>query len=216
MLSRVLVGRDAAQAPAFDFPDVSGHPAAAARPAGADAAGPDLPSAEAATKQLEQEVAAARRQGLEAGRAEGEQRARAEFEPVAAKMNSAIAELAGMRSEMRRRAERDVVQLALLIAKRVLHRELNVDESAIAALARVAFDRLSRAESYKVTVHPRFAKAIAAAVPAAIASQVRIEPDPAREPGTLIIDSPDGMIDASIDTQLEEIGRGLTDRLARA
>jgi flagellar assembly protein FliH len=93
---------------------------------------------------------------------------------------------------------------------------LNVDESAIAALARVAFDRLSRAESYKVTVHPRFANAIAAAVPTAIASQVRIEPDAAREPGTMIIESPDGTIDASIDTQLEEIGRGLTDRLVRA
>jgi flagellar assembly protein FliH len=215
MLSRVLAGRDAAQAAAFEFPDVGGHGAPAQRTLAAEAAGQDLLAAHATIKRLEQELAAAR-QGLDAGRAEGEQRARAEFEPVIARMNSAIAELAGMRSEMRRRAERDMVQLALLIAKRVLHRELNVDESAIAALARVAFDRLSRAESYKVTVHPRFANAIAAAVPAAIASRVRIEPDAAREPGTLIIESPDGTIDASIDTQLEEIGRGLTDRLVRA
>jgi flagellar assembly protein FliH len=215
MLSRVLAGRDAAQAAAFEFPDVGGHGAPAQRTLAAEAAGQDLLAAHATIKRLEQELAAAR-QGLDAGRAEGEQRARAEFEPVIARMNSAIAELAGMRSEMRRRAERDMVQLALLIAKRVLHRELNVDESAIAALARVAFDRLSRAESYKVTVHPRFVNAIAAAVPAAIASQVRIEPDAAREPGTLIIESPDGTIDASIDTQLEEIGRGLTDRLVRA
>jgi flagellar assembly protein FliH len=216
MLSRVLAGRDAAQAAAFEFPDVGGHGAPAQRTLAAEAAGQDLLPEHATIKRLEQEVEAARRQGLDAGRAEGEQRARAEFEPVIARMNSAIAELAGMRSEMRRRAERDMVQLALLIAKRVLHRELNVDESAIAALARVAFDRLSRAESYKVTVHPRFANAIAAAVPTAIASQVRIEPDAAREPGTLIIESPDGTIDASIDTQLEEIGRGLTDRLVRA
>jgi flagellar assembly protein FliH len=215
MLSRVLAGRDAAQAAAFEFPDVGGHGAPAQRTLAAEAAGQDLLAAHATIKRLEQELAAAR-QGLDAGRAEGEQRARAEFEPVIARMNSAIAELAGMRSEMRRRAERDMVQLALLIAKRVLHRELNVDESAIAALARVAFDRLSRAESYKVTVHPRFANAIAAAVPTAIASRVRIEPDAAREPGTLIIESPDGTIDASIDTQLEEIGRGLTDRLVRA
>jgi flagellar assembly protein FliH len=215
MLSRVLAGRDAAQAAAFEFPDVGGHGAPAQRTLAAEAAGQDLLAAHATIKRLEQELAAAR-QGLDAGRAEGEQRARAEFEPVIARMNGAIAELAGMRSEMRRRAERDMVQLALLIAKRVLHRELNVDESAIAALARVAFDRLSRAESYKVTVHPRFANAIAAAVPAAIASRVRIEPDAAREPGTLIIESPDGTIDASIDTQLEEIGRGLTDRLVRA
>jgi flagellar assembly protein FliH len=156
----------------------------------------------------------ARRQGLDAGRAEGEQRARAELEPVLARMNAAVAELAAMRSEMRWRAERDVVQLALLIAKRVLHRELNVDESAIAALARVAFEKLARAESYRVAVHPRFANAVAAAVPPGIAVKVHIAADPALEPGTLIIDSPEGSVDASIDTQLEEIGRGLADRLA--
>ena len=72
-------------------------------------------------------------------------------------MNGSLAELAGMRHELRRRAEKDVVQLALLIAKRVLHRELNVDTNALTALARVVFERLARAESYRVTVNPQFA-----------------------------------------------------------
>ena len=48
--------------------------------------------------------------------------------------------------EIRRRAEKDVVQLSLLIAKRILHRELCVDEGALTALARVVFERLARAE----------------------------------------------------------------------
>ncbi len=212
MLSRVLSGDAASAAGLPDFPQVApfaGEDPAAPKPQPA----PESAEAFATIQRLEAELAAARRQAFEAGLAEGEKRARAEFEPVAARMNAAIAELAGMRSEMRRRAERDVVQLALLIAKRVLHRELSVDENALTALARVIFERLSRAESYKVTVHPRFAKAIAAAVPPAIAAKVRIEADSAREPGTLIVDSPEGVIDASIDTQLEEIGRGLADRL---
>lgn len=217
MLSRVLAGRDASQAQSFEFPDVSGGfagPAHVKAPSG-EGAGAELAAARATIQRLEAELAAARRQGHEAGRAEGEQKARAELEGLLAKMAAAISELAGVRSEMRRRAEQDVVKLALLIAKRVLHRELTVDENAISALARVAFDGLARSETYKVTVHPRFAQAIAAAIPAGVASRVRIEPDPAREPGTLLIDSPDGLTDASIDTQLEEIGRGLTDRLGR-
>jgi flagellar assembly protein FliH len=218
MLSRVLIGHEASAARSFEFPDVSNPGGSSAyRPASVgEGSSAELAAARATIQRLENELAAARRQGYEAGRAETEQKTRTELEAVLARMAAAIGELAGMRSEMRRRAEHDVVKLALLIAKRVLHRELTVDESAITALARVAFDGLARAEMYKVTVHPRFAQAIAGAIPAGLASRVRIEPDPSREPGTLLIDSPDGLTDASIDTQLEEIGRGLTDRLARA
>lgn len=217
MLSRVLTGQDAEKATPLECPQVApffAPPAHSASPGGPR--GPEGAEAKATIQRLEAELVTVRRQAVEAGIAEGEKRARAELEPVAARMNAAIAELAGMRAEMRRRAERDVVQLALLIAKRVLHREMSVDENALIALARVAFERLANAESYKVTVHPRFAKAIAGAMPPAIAGKVRIESDPARDPGTFIIDSPEGLIDASIDTQLEEIGRGLADTLARA
>jgi flagellar assembly protein FliH len=116
--------------------------------------------------------------------------------------------------DLRRRAERDVVQLALLIAKRVLHRQLSVDEEALTAIARVAFDRLTRSESYRVTVNPRFAAAVTAALSGGFGVRVHIDPDPDCAPGTLIIHSAEGTIDASIDTQLEEISRGLADRLA--
>src|SRR5581483_3741616 len=193
MLSRVLIGREASQAQAFEFPEVSNPFAARAHatPMSGEGASAELAAARATIQRLENELAAARRQGYEAGRAETEQKARAELESVMARMVDAIAELAGMRSEMRRRAEQDVVKLALLIAKRVLHRELTVDENAMTALARVAFETLARAEKYKVTVHPRCSQAIAAARPAGIASRVRIEPDASREPGPLLIESPD-------------------------
>jgi flagellar biosynthesis/type III secretory pathway protein FliH len=65
-----------------------------------------------------------------------------------------------------------------------------------------------------VTVHPRFAGAIGAAVPASHAGRVQIESDPGCAPGTLVVHSSEGLIDASVDTQLEEISRGLADRLA--
>ena len=83
-----------------------------------------------------------------------------------------------MRPDLRRRAEQDVVQLALLIARRVLHRELSVDDDALTAIARVAFERLARSESYRVTVHPRFAAAITAALSGSQSARVHIDPDP--------------------------------------
>jgi flagellar assembly protein FliH len=167
-------------------------------------------------QQLEAELAAARRNSFDAGQRQGEQQARAELAPVIERMNASIAEITGLRADIRLRAEKDVVQLALLIARRVLHRELNVDPHALTALARIVFERLARAETYRVTVHPSFVPAITAALPASQAPRVQIEPDPHCAIGSFIIRSDEGLIDASVDSQLEEISRGLSDRLAQS
>jgi flagellar assembly protein FliH len=165
---------------------------------------------------LEAQVSSERHAAFEAGRREAENKARSELQPVLERLASATSEVLTMRSDLRRRAEADVVKLALMISRRILHRQLSVDESALTAIARVAFERLARSESWRITVHPQFAAAISAAVTGAQAARVQIEPDPACAPGTLIIQSSEGTLDASIDTQLDEIGRGLTDRLDRA
>jgi flagellar assembly protein FliH len=165
---------------------------------------------------LESQTAAERREAFDAGKQQGEQQARAALQPVLERLNASIAGVLEMRPDLRRRAERDVVQLALLIAKRVLHRQLSVDEEALTAIARVAFERLTRSELYRVVVNPQFAAAVTAALSGSHSARVRIDPDPNVAPGTLTIHSAEGTIDASIDTQLEEISRGLTDRLAGA
>jgi flagellar assembly protein FliH len=164
---------------------------------------------------LEGELAESKRAAFDAGCSQGEQKARSAVTPVIERLNSSIAETIGMRPELRRRAEKDAVDLALQIARRVLHRELSVDPNALNALARVVFDRLARAESWQLTVHPQFAEAIRGSLPAAGLSKVRVEADPSCAPGTLIARCADGVIDASVDSQLSEISQGLTDRLTR-
>jgi flagellar assembly protein FliH len=215
MLSKVLNRRDAASVQAMVFPLVNGtsdhsdhHQRAE------DRGGENVAGLRESLHQLQLSAVAERREATEAGRRQGDHEARAELIPVMERLNASIAEIVGMRSDLRRRAERDVVELALMIARRVLHRQLNVDDSALTAIARVAFERLTGSESYTVTVHPRFAASIASALPSAQASRVQIKPDPACEAGTLTIRSTDGVIDASVDAQLDEISRGLADRLA--
>ncbi len=223
MLSKVL-GRNAgaAEAKPFVFGDLAGYKVGAdvhaglekslERPAPAEEADASLREK---LRNLEAQAAAERREAFENGRRQGEQQARTELEPVLERLNGSISEITGLRADIRRRAEQDVVQLALLIAKRVLHRELQVDTEALTALARVAFERLTRAESYRVTVHPQFAAAVTSALSINNRTRVHVNPDPDCAPGTLIIHSADGTIDASVETQLEEIGRGLTDRITR-
>lgn len=223
MLSKVLSGREADRIASASFPSVEALVAASSSPSSRGAQGDSEVRAER-LRQAEIRAAAeqseafqhARREAFEQGRRQGEQEARAELHPVIERLSASLGDLAALRPELRRRAERDTVQLALLIARRILHRELSVDENALSALARVAFERLTRLESCTVTVHPRFAAAIAAALPAAQAPRVRIEPDPSCAPGALVFQSADGVIDASVESQFEEIGRGLADRLGHS
>jgi flagellar assembly protein FliH len=221
MLSKVIGRGDAGNVQALVFPQITGYergkqdrgPSADSR----NTAGQDECAAlRERVQQIESQGAADTRQAFESGRQQGEKQAAAELQPVLERLNASITQVLAMRPELRRRAERDAVQLALLIARRVLNRQLSVDEEALTAIARVAFERLSRAESYRVTLHPRFAAAIGAAVPASYSARVRIDPDPDCAPGTLILHSAEGTIDASVDAQLEEISRGLSDRISNA
>jgi flagellar assembly protein FliH len=221
MLSKVLGRSDSRLAQLVVFPQATGYERALANRGSPDGSHAQSASGEDAEiaglrerlRQLESRIAAERQDSFEAGRREGDEQARAAQQPILERLNASIADVLAMRSDLRRRAEKDVVQLALLIAKRVLHRQLSVDEGALTAIARIAFERLTRSEAYRVTVHPRFAGAINSALPGSQASRVQIVPDPDCALGTLVIHSAEGTIDASVDAQIEEISRGLTDRL---
>jgi flagellar assembly protein FliH len=223
MLSKVLSRADAGSVQLLVFRNLAGYqPGADIREASGVPERPEAGGSAAnaglreRVQQLELQSAAERREAFEAGKQQGLQEARTELQPVLDRLNASVTQVLGMRSDLRRRAERDAVQLALMIAKRVLHRQLSVDESALTAIAHIAFERLTRSESWRVTVHPQFAAAVTSALPGSHAARVHIDPDPDCALGTLIIHSAEGTIDASVDAQLEEISRGLTDRLANS
>ena len=115
MSSRVLPPDDAAGAVRFAWKEVPLSEVDAGRgPAGG---GPDL--AEAAgrlERQAEQRVREAHAAGFREGEATAQKRAGAELEPVLARLASSIHEMAGLRGELRRDAEADMLRLALEIA----------------------------------------------------------------------------------------------------
>lgn len=212
MLSRVLSSADAGRARPLAFLGASSpQPRSDADPSAAEN---EIRALRAELARREAEIGVIRAHEFESGRRQAEEAARSEISRVIERVNASVAELAGLRQELRRSAERDVVQLALLIAKRVLHRELSVDPGALTALARVVFERMATAESYRVTTSPPFADSIRSAIPGHARSRIQIESDANCAPGAFIVRSEDGIIDASVDAQLEEIGRGLADRLS--
>lgn len=213
MLSRVLTGISAERAAPMAFPSV-GTPAWPEADARQPAANDDARALRERIAQLESDQAAATRRAFEDGRRQGEEQGRASSGPVMQQLAASITDLTALRAEARKRAESDVVELAIMIARRILHRELAVDKGALTALVRVILERMARTEKWRVTIHPDFVAPIQAAIPAVQLSRLEFVSDPGCNRGTVLFRSADGVIDASVESQLEEISRGLTDRIS--
>jgi flagellar assembly protein FliH len=167
-------------------------------------------------RQCQEKVRQARAAGAAEGEAAGRSRAAAEVQPVLEKFSQTIAEISGMRNRLRREAEADTIQLALAIARRVLRRELAVDPEALHGLVLGALEKLESREISRVRVHPAQAASIATCLrKTAGGDTVEVIADGRCDPGAAIFETPRGNLDASIDTQLQEIERGLADCLGR-
>ncbi len=157
---------------------------------------------------------------LERGRQEGRLAAAAEHasaaESLIAQVAKTAAHLASEAPRLRRNAESDVVRLALAIAKRVIHREISLDQQAIQGLVRVAIDRLNSREIVRVRTHPSHRDAVGHVLESArLASHVELSTDSSFTVGDLIFETSYGELDASIESQFKEIELGIADRLGR-
>jgi flagellar biosynthesis/type III secretory pathway protein FliH len=103
-----------------------------------------------------------------------------------------------------------MVKLALAIARRVIGREVSLDQDLLLAIARVALERLGESARITVRLHPDDFEATAAARAAQWSSRsVEVVADPIVGRGGCRIESEFGLIDAGIDAQIQEIARAL-------
>jgi flagellar assembly protein FliH len=180
-------------------------------------AGPDgRQEIEHMRRQMEQHVRDAHGQGYREGEAAGRGQATAETRPVIERLSRTIEEISGLRGRLRREAEADTIQLALAIARRVLRRQLAIDPEALHGLVLGALERLEGQEISRVRVHPAHAALVGKCLEQYSGGvRVEITPDPSRELGAVVFETQRGNLDASIDSQLQEIERGLADCLRR-
>lgn len=166
-------------------------------------------------QQFQQRLHTEKTEAFRQGEAAGRKQAAAEFEAVAERMARAIEEVAGHKPRLRLQAERDVVSLALAIARRVLHRQIQMDEEALLGLVKAAFENVALREVTEVRIHPQFVARIQGHLSRIGAPQaIQVKGDPSLETGAMLVETSRGTLDASIETQIEEIGRGLSDALA--
>jgi flagellar assembly protein FliH len=161
---------------------------------------------------LQSEVARAKAEAYKQGEAAGRKQSAAEIEAVMRKLAQTIQEVAGAKVKLRREAERDVVWLSLAIARRILRRELRIDEEAILGLVKAALENASLREVTEVRTHPSHQTRVQEYLNQLGAPEaIVVRSDATLELGGVVVETDRGQLDASLETQLDEIGRGMAD-----
>jgi flagellar assembly protein FliH len=163
-----------------------------------------------------EEMAHQLREAREAGFREGQEAVRSQLVQALDRLARSVEALASLRPRLRREAEEDLLELALAIARRILRRELTVDRASVAGLVKAALEKLQAQEVNRVRVHPDHERAVRDLLDQpGRGCAIEVISDPSRELGDVVFESARGSLDASVGTQLEEIERGLADRLGR-
>jgi flagellar assembly protein FliH len=145
-------------------------------------------------------------QGERAGLEAGAQRAEAMLRRLA----GTIDELAELRRTIVRQTERQMVELALAVARRVVLREVALDPEIVAAMAHVALERLGQDSPATVRLNPDdYAAVMSHRGEGWAGSHVAVLPDAAVSRGGCQVESDFGLVDGSIDAQLQELGRAM-------
>jgi flagellar assembly protein FliH len=148
--------------------------------------------------------------GFSQGELAGAEAAGQRGEMMLHRLTQTLEELTQVRAQMIHQTERQMVQLAMAIARRVIHREVTLDADLLIAMARVAMERLGETAQVKVRLHPEDYEAAGAARVAQLAgSNVMILSDAHLSRGGCRIESDMGILDAGVNAQLQEIARAL-------
>jgi flagellar assembly protein FliH len=166
--------------------------------------------------EVEQRVRVARETAI----AEAEQWLRAELETERQGSRAQLAEtlrgFAEERANYFRRVEDDVVHLALAIARKILQRESELDPTLLAALVRIALDRMDCGSSVRLRVAPGEAEQwLALGENRGGALRWDVVGDDALQSGDCIVETELGKANFGFEAQLRDIEETFMQLIAR-
>ncbi|MBC8283105.1 MAG: hypothetical protein H8E32_04770 [Nitrospinae bacterium] len=92
--------------------------------------------------------------GYEGGFNKGKEAAKEEFSPFLESTQKLIEELSGFRKEMYEKLEREMVEMVISLAKKVIHFEFSTREDAVQDMIRLAVQSVLDRESMVIKIHP--------------------------------------------------------------
>jgi len=158
-------------------------------------------------------VEAARAEGLSQGEAQAQAAAAQAIEQERMAVLSALRDFEARREDYFRRVETEVVRLALAIARKVLHREAQMDPLLLAGIVRVALDQMQagtrvllRTSAESADIWRSFCEQHSQGQPT-----VEVIVDPALAGDRCVLQAEAGSSEISLDNQLQEIESGFFD-----
>jgi hypothetical protein len=140
----------------------------------------------------------------------------------AERLARAVAELRGTGERLGEQASADALEMALLIARRIIETELTANPEALLALIRSAIRRLGESRRVQLRLCPADAAAVEAAGGSAAGgpldglslARVEVRADATLLPGDCIVDGEQGTVDGRVTTRLDEVRRCLSRALS--
>ena len=183
----------------------------------------DLGAAEAGRRvrqqAMQQELAPAVEAARKKGFSEGQAQAGGAAVQAVAQERSAIAavlgEFAQQRADYFHRVESEVVRLALSIARKVLHREAQMDPLLLAGVVRVALDQMQAGTRLVLRTAPAAAEVWRQFCAQQVGDKQSVEvlPDSSLDGHGCVLQAEVGSTEISLDGQLQEIESGFFDLL---
>lgn len=169
------------------------------------------------TGQLRTRIATAREEAAQAARQGLEQRQVEALDRIHASLVRALNEFESARGRYFAAIEREVVELALAIAARILHRETQMDPLLLRGAVRVALNRLAESSEVQLVVpagdtglwEETLRSTVNLPVHPVVAGDEHMRPGECRLVATV------GTVDLGVRAQLEEIERGFFDLLGQ-
>ena len=163
--------------------------------------------------ELKKREAAAYEKGVADGRAAVQAEAERAITEVKQFVTENLKSFEQERTLYYRRIEGYIVDLALAVARKVLHREAQVDRVVLAGVVRVALEKIAGSSHVALHVHPTAVQAwqnylaeqtVLSTVPAVVE-------DGSLRPDQLVLKTDNGSTELGIDAQLKEIEKGFSD-----
>ena len=170
---------------------------------------------ERSKKAFQIELNTVREEACEAGRRSAEEEYTAAFQVAGTRLADAVEEFRLSRDRYLAQVEREVVELALAVAERILHRQAQIDPLLLSGAVRVALGQL--AESTEVRLKVPLAEREMWAEMLRLMPNLPLRPeltvDERMSAGECTIESHLGSVDIGVRAQLAEIERGFFDLL---
>jgi flagellar biosynthesis/type III secretory pathway protein FliH len=129
----------------------------------------------------------------------------------------AAARLTEHRAALAAEVDRRLPEVVLLLARKVIHRELSLHEECATLVARAVVERIAgTAGSVAVRMAPRLADALeawrhAAGADAPALAGIRVERDASLADGDWVLETRDGFVDGRLEIQLDEAWRTIAE-----